>query len=244
MKTAVLIDELKKSLKFRGITYKALAEKIGLSEAAVKRLFSERNVSLHRLDQMCDAASIDVGDLFRAAEQGGGTPEALTAEAEAALADDADLCLALYLILLKRPRKTVLSELATDKAGFFKLCRQLEQLGLVEVHPGDHIVPRVSKSVRWAPNGPLSNKYSGAIYAEFLASRFVGEEEYQDFQLGALTKESFHIIKRKMAELFKTFEMLSELDAKSDDEKSEGFWLYSGVRPWAPLKVMKRVKGA
>ena len=46
--TSSLIETLKKYLKARGITYRMLAEEMGLSEASVKRLFSKHGFSLQR----------------------------------------------------------------------------------------------------------------------------------------------------------------------------------------------------
>jgi AraC-like DNA-binding protein len=46
--SARLIDTLKRQLKARDITYKGLAKRLGLSESAVKHMFSTGNFSLRR----------------------------------------------------------------------------------------------------------------------------------------------------------------------------------------------------
>ena len=48
-----LISTLKRVLKTRGVTYADLAERIALSEASVKRLFSQGTFTLERLEQVC-----------------------------------------------------------------------------------------------------------------------------------------------------------------------------------------------
>ena len=45
-----LISTLKRVLKTRGVTYADLAERIALSEASVKRLFSQGTFTLERLE--------------------------------------------------------------------------------------------------------------------------------------------------------------------------------------------------
>ena len=47
-----IIDTLKRQLKVRGITYRGLAERLQLSESAVKHMFSTGNFSLRRLDDV------------------------------------------------------------------------------------------------------------------------------------------------------------------------------------------------
>ena len=49
-----LIDALKRLLRGQGLTYRELASRIKMSEAAVKRMFSLRAMSLQRLEQLCD----------------------------------------------------------------------------------------------------------------------------------------------------------------------------------------------
>jgi len=67
--TSQLIDTLKKLLKRQGKTYADVAERLELSEASVKRLFSEKNVSLTRLDSICSLLDIEISDLVREMQQ-------------------------------------------------------------------------------------------------------------------------------------------------------------------------------
>ena len=53
-----IVDTLKKLARTRGLTYAELAKRVGLSEASVKRLFSQRTFTLARLAQFCDALVI------------------------------------------------------------------------------------------------------------------------------------------------------------------------------------------
>ena len=64
--TGVLVDALKRELRLRGITYAALAPRLGLSEASVKRMFSRRDFTLRRLDDICRCAQIEFSELARA----------------------------------------------------------------------------------------------------------------------------------------------------------------------------------
>ena len=66
--TESLTLALKQSLKEQGQTYADLAAGINLSEASIKRLFSEQSFSLKRLDEICDWLNIEISDLVRKAE--------------------------------------------------------------------------------------------------------------------------------------------------------------------------------
>ncbi len=66
--TAALIDTLKKTLKANGLTYRKVADKLKLSEASVKRLFAGQNISLNRLEQICQLMDMEISDLVNKME--------------------------------------------------------------------------------------------------------------------------------------------------------------------------------
>lgn len=54
-----LVKALKRELRMRGITYRVLATRIGLSEASVKRMFSQRSIDIRRLDAILEAVGAE-----------------------------------------------------------------------------------------------------------------------------------------------------------------------------------------
>ena len=58
MQTAALIDTFKREPKQRCKTYRHVAKTLGMSEARIRRLFSERSLKLDRLDQTCNMLNI------------------------------------------------------------------------------------------------------------------------------------------------------------------------------------------
>ena len=85
--TAAIVSALKNALKEQGITYQQVAEALDLSEASVKRLFSERQFSLQRLDQICSLLGLEISDLVRRLDQAQRI-DALTTEQEQELVGD------------------------------------------------------------------------------------------------------------------------------------------------------------
>ena len=63
--TRELIKTLKMALKAQGKTYADVAVELGLTEASVKRLFSQQSFSLSRLDQVCHMLDIEITDLVQ-----------------------------------------------------------------------------------------------------------------------------------------------------------------------------------
>ena len=63
--TDQLLDALKRALKAQRKTYRDVAAVLELSEASVKRLFSERNLSLQRLERICGMLGLEISDLVQ-----------------------------------------------------------------------------------------------------------------------------------------------------------------------------------
>ncbi|MFO7603802.1 MAG: helix-turn-helix transcriptional regulator, partial [Gammaproteobacteria bacterium] len=68
MVTDQLLAALKRTLRSRGLSYKAAAESLGLSESSIKRLFADKSFTLPRLEKLCEFAGIELAELLHMAE--------------------------------------------------------------------------------------------------------------------------------------------------------------------------------
>lgn len=76
--THALIEALKRLLKARAVTYAELAQRIGVSEASVKRMFSQKQFTLQRLDQILVAIGSDFQQLALAVQTAQAAPTLIT----------------------------------------------------------------------------------------------------------------------------------------------------------------------
>ena len=71
--TVHLIALLKSELRSAGITYAALAERLGMAESSVKRMFAKGgDMPLSRIDDICRVLNVDFADLARRIARNGG----------------------------------------------------------------------------------------------------------------------------------------------------------------------------
>ncbi|TIU85390.1 MAG: helix-turn-helix transcriptional regulator, partial [Mesorhizobium sp.] len=61
-----IFEALKRTLKAKGLTYRTLAERMGVSEPTVKRIFHEKNCKLDRLMEICVAADVELENVLGA----------------------------------------------------------------------------------------------------------------------------------------------------------------------------------
>jgi transcriptional regulator with XRE-family HTH domain len=66
--TSVIVRGIKTRLRAHGISYRQLAELVGVSEPTIKRDLSRGKFSLDRLDRICEILGAEVTDLLQPAE--------------------------------------------------------------------------------------------------------------------------------------------------------------------------------
>jgi len=86
--SAQLITSLKRALRSKGVTYAQIAKELDLSEASVKRLFADNNMSLQRLERICRMIAWDFNDLATQAQHNRKKLDQLSSEQEQEIASD------------------------------------------------------------------------------------------------------------------------------------------------------------
>lgn len=240
--TTQLLSTLKKCLKARGVTYRMLAEKLHLSEASIKRLFSEQTVSLQRLEEICDVLDMNFYDLAKISADALEGPSALTLDQERILSENPRLLLFFYLLLNGRDPESIVKDYAVTEAESLQLLLRLDKLKLIELYPDNKVRLLTHKNIIWRKNGPMRALYEKRVTEEFLAAPFDQAEERLRFENGKLSEGSIAVMSAKIDRLFKEFNELSEIDKTLPQGKSRNTGMMIAFRPWvfSMLKGYKR----
>jgi transcriptional regulator with XRE-family HTH domain len=230
--TAALVAALKKLLKARGITYRALAAGLGLSEPSVKRLFSERTFTLQRVDQVCQLLEIDFFELAKLARGAASTTDEMTIEQEQVLAKDSKLLGVFYLVFNDWQPDDIHERYVLTRPELLKLLLRLEKLGLVELMPGDKVKLRVPRSLRLRRDGPIRRAHGRHVVASFIQADFAAAGGIFRFEIRELSKASFVTMQRRLERVAAEFNELAELDSYLPSDQREGIGMAVGTRPW------------
>ena len=231
--TANLIHTLKRLLKQHGKTYADVAECLALSEASVKRLFSEQNLSLQRLDAICGLLEIEISDLVRTMQAEHNTSiSELTHEQEKKIADNLDLLMITVYVLNRWSLKDITSRYNFTEAECIRHLIHLDRLRIIELLPGNRIKLLVSPNFKWRDDGPIMKLFLAKIETEFFHTNFSRETEKLVVLNGMLSDASNALFQRKMAQLAKDFDTLSKDDADLPIGRRKGYTLLLGLRDW------------
>lgn len=231
--TAQIIEVLKRTLKTRGLTYKDIARRVGLSEGSIKRVFSAETFTLQRLEGICTAIGISMAELMRAAasshEAGS---QYLSLEQEQLLAADSRLLACFYLLLNGRSSEEILQRMDLSERGLRELYVKLDDARLIELQPRLKARLRVGPVVSWRMDGPVHRVYEQQVKAEFLQSEFQGNDEVLHFRSAELSEASTRILVRKLEQLARDFAELATLDVGLPAIEKKNVALLAAFRPW------------
>lgn len=231
--TVNLIHTLKRLLKQHGKTYADVAACLALSEASVKRLFSEQNLSLQRLDAICGLLEIEISDLVRTMQAEHNTSiSELTHEQEKKIADNLDLLMITVYVLNRWSLKDITSRYNFTEAECIRHLIHLDRLRIIELLPGNRIKLLVSPNFKWRDDGPIMKLFLAKIETEFFRTNFSRETEKLVVLNGMLSDASNALFQRKMAQLAKDFDTLSKDDADLPIGQRKGYTLLVGLRDW------------
>ncbi len=152
-----LFEALRRALKARALTYADLAERLGMSESGVKKMFASEDCTVARLESIAGVLSMTLADLFDVAARPTFEHVKLTAAQQDALLAEPLLLDVFWKLTVERwPLKRIAAAFRLDAAGARRVVGTLDRLGLVALEqPGDRIRLLHGDLVRWLPEGPL-----------------------------------------------------------------------------------------
>ncbi len=233
------IDTLKRCLKTRGFTYRDVANALALSEATIKRLFSERSFTLARLEQICRMMDMNFSDLARLNDlKYLERQTTLSASQETALAADAILLSYFYLLLNGWGIERIADRFALSKPRQIRLLAKLDRLGLIELQAGNRVRLLTARRIHWRRDGPVRRLYERETKQAFLTDEFSEGIAHFGFESAELAPESARLILRRLIRLIQEFDELAELDVNLKPSEKRGYGLMVAVRPWAYWNVI------
>jgi len=227
-----LIDALKRSLRTQGLTYRDLATRLRLSEAAVKRMFAQRAMSLRRLEQICDVLDVGLGELAAEAARGRNVMANLSQAQEQALVDDPALLLALFMTLNRWRQQDVQAQFDFSDAQWTELLVKLDRLGIIELMPGNRGRARTARNFRWRIDGPIERYFRHVLLNDYFAEPFDGELDALLLLTGSLSPDGIRQLKERLAEVAREFDALLARDAALSARDRKGVALVLAQKPW------------
>jgi DNA-binding Xre family transcriptional regulator len=228
----LLLSVLRAELRAAAITYKTLAERIGMSESSVKRMFGQNDMPLSRLAQICQATGIALEDVLRTAADARPQADALTLTQEKSLVANARLLLVGICCLGHWSLDQIVETYRLSEAECIGCMAELDRLGLIELKPLNRYSLRVSNAFRWLPDGPVQQFFRDNVVDDYFGGRFDGPGEALMCLPARLTAASARELTEKIQQLAGELARLHRNDRRLAPDERDGFTLLLGFRSW------------
>ncbi len=236
----ILVETLKQALKNRGIKYRALALTWDLSEASVKRIMSQGDLSLERIEQACSLMQMTFGELIRLTPfSSEAQDQELSAEHENEFIKEPKLFHFWHLISEGKTVKWIEKKFEIQPEEIRKFLFTLDRIGLIELHPGNKVKIVAKNRVRFRRDGMMGRQILGQAKESFLTGDFKNTDEHLRFGMYRLNPQSVSRYRVKMDKLINEMKSESQIEAEQSESVEFGFLL--ALRPWTSplLKAMK-----
>ena len=241
MDSGLIVETLKRVLKGQGITYAKVAEALQLSEASVKRMFSRRDFTLQRLEEICRVAGIDFGELAREAAGEGSRVTQLSIEQEREIVSDPKMLMVALCAVGNWTFDEIVDNYAIAPQECVGYLARLDRHRIIELMPGNRIRPLISRTFTWLPDGPIQRYFRDRVEKEFLSSAFNRPDELFLFVSGMLSRDSMTELCARLRRVAREFADLHRDDLALPLASRHGTSLLLATRAWEP-KYFREVR--
>ncbi|PHQ82483.1 MAG: transcriptional regulator [Coxiella sp. (in: Bacteria)] len=231
---AQIVSVVKQQLKAASKTYADVAIQLGISEASVKRLFSQQDLTLERLQKICQMMGLELLDIMRLARQQRPAVQQLTLAQEQSIINDETLMLVLICVLSHWTLDNIVAYYTLSKADCISKLIALNTLGIIELLPNNHIRLRIASNFDWLPDGPIYAFFKRHMQHDFMHCQFDQSNELFVCKSGMLTEEANRLLQREMRKLADKFLALSNEDIARPLAERDGSAIMIALRPWVP----------
>ena len=227
-----LLDQLKRSLKERGLTYTEVAKKLDLSLASVKRIFASGDLSLERFESICELVGLEFSDLVERMQAETAPRKKLSLAQEREIVADPKLFLITWLILSRMQIDDIVKQYDYSRSEARRYLIQLDRLKIIELQPLDRARVLVSRHFSWLAGGPVQTHIHRVLLGEFLDAQFLDDRDEFFFHGGSVSEDGFSKLKRALQNTSRECAEIIERDQAVVGRRAGAAFVLA-LRPWA-----------
>ena len=232
----LIVAELKKTLREKNLTYADVAKKLKLSVPSIKRLFSGGDLSLSRIDQICELLQSDLNEILQRARERPATNQ-LTLAQEQQIVSDPALLLMAWLVINRATLAEIAQTYRFSERQVLRYFFKLDQMKVIELQPGNRVRLLVSRHFSWRPGGPVQRYIHQKLLREFVDTHFTGPDDEFFFHGGEVSTQGLEELRQVLRSAARQCaEILDRDRAPRDSRHGAAFvlalrpWKYSGFR--------------
>jgi transcriptional regulator with XRE-family HTH domain len=227
-----LITALKQELKAAHMTYADLARAMGMAESSVKRMLAKGDMSLSRIDAICQALKLDFAELARRVADAQPLLSEMTQAQESAVVADKKLLLVAICVLSQWTPEQITTAYRLTQAECVTYLAQLDRIGIIELRPLNRYRLKLAKTFRWRPHGPVMNYFREHALLDYFGGGFDGTGEGLLLVHGSVSRTLAPMFMERLQRVAQDFAQQHQTDQKLAEADREGYTLVLAMRSW------------
>lgn len=233
MSTAAdLVTAIKKELKSAHMTYAELGHSLGMAESSVKRMFAKGNMSLSRIDAICQVLKLDFSELARRVADAQPLLAQLSHDQESAVVSDKKLLLVTICVLSLWSLEQISGRYRLSEADCIGYFSQLDRIGIIEMRPLNRYQLKLAKTFRWQAHGPVMRFFRENAVLDYFSGGFDGSGEGLVLVHGAINRSQAPAFLERLQRVAQDFTQQQLADQKGNHADQESYTLLLAIRRW------------
>lgn len=238
-----LFDSLRAHLKARSFTYKQLAIGINVSEPTIKRIFSNNDCTIERLEEICRFLHLELADLVKSTPKKRKLIGQLTRKQEEELAANLKLLMVAVCVMGLWSFEDMLSHLTIPKAECISLLHRLNKIGFIELQANNKYRLLVAKDFSWIVDGPIMRLVK-SVSDDFFNHRFQAPGEVLKIINVRISPQVRESLKDRLEQIAQEYADQVVSDSHLPLDERPPLSICIAVRAWVPafLKDLMRIE--
>jgi transcriptional regulator with XRE-family HTH domain len=233
-----LLGALKQLLRARGLRYRDIAERLGVTERTVKRWLADRGLTMNVAEDLCGVLGMSFIELCEFAKDDLDTrPQRLSREQERLLFSDLQLGLVFMLLMRGWTAYEIQRECGLPEATLVGHLVRLERIKLVQLLPGNKVRLLFGRRIEWQENGEVGRAFGRHFKNLFATMDYSNPDAIWSTQVFKLSPRSLSEVRGKFRALVRDIQQTSDADRRLDDGDRNWHVILLAARPFDPLKL-------
>lgn len=234
----VLLGALKQLFRARGLRYRDVADRLGVTERTVKRWFADKGLTMDVVEDLCGVVGLSFIELCEVAKEDLDTrPRRLGREQEQLLFSDLQLAFVFMLLSRGWSSDEIQRECGMPEALMVGHLVRLEKIGLVELLPGNRVRLLFGRNIQWHENGEAGRAFARGLRNLFAAMDYSKPDSVWSSQVVSLSPHALAELRAKFRALMAEILQASDADRKIAGDDKVWHAILLAAHPFDPLAL-------
>lgn len=237
MKTRQFIfDSLRAHLKARKLTYRDIAQNLGVSEQTIKRLFLQQDCSIERLEKICELMQLDLRELVKSSPRPRKFIQQLSLPQEDQLAQNHKLLMVAVCTMSLWTFEDMVQHLHIPDVEIKSLLHQLDKMAFLDLLPRNRYYLRVAREFSWIVDGPIMRMVKN-MASDYFDHFFDGDGEILKVVNVRVSRHAASRLRTRLEQIAQEYADQVTIDAKLPLHERPPLSICIAARRWLPEQL-------